>query len=99
MLTIPCPPRPDTVDAYHANFVYGATASNAPIPAGYSVFDNNTNIPFGIYGAWSAAHSKFHGVLANLVSRPGHELVSRRAHTSPQASLLRDTAADTRRYQ
>lgn len=46
------------MDALHANFVYGATASSAPVPAGYSVFDNNGNVPFGIYGTWSAAHSK-----------------------------------------
>lgn len=46
------------MDALHANFVYGATASNAPVPAGYSVFDNNGNAPFGIFGTWSAAHSK-----------------------------------------
>lgn len=59
MLTILCSHRPDTVDALHANGVYGATASSAPIPAGYAVYDNNSNIPFGVYGTWSAAHSKF----------------------------------------
>ncbi|KAI7785468.1 hypothetical protein LA080_006889 [Diaporthe eres] len=64
-LAAPCDPQisgygpttsPDTVDALHANFVYRATASNAPVPAGYSVFDNNGNAPFGINGTWSAAH-------------------------------------------
>lgn len=58
MLTIFFSLRPDTVDALHANGVYGATASSAPVPAGYSVFDNNGTVPFGIYGTWSAAHSK-----------------------------------------
>lgn len=47
------------MDALHANPVYGATASSAPIPAGYSVFDNNGNVPFGVFGTWSAAHSEF----------------------------------------
>lgn len=62
VLTICRSIRPDTVDAYHTNPIYGATATNAPIPAGYSVFDNNGNAPFGAYGTWSAAHSKPTGV-------------------------------------
>lgn len=53
--------RPDTVDAYHVNPIYGAAATNFPIPAGYSVFDNNRTVPFGAYGTWSAAHSKSTG--------------------------------------
>lgn len=94
MLTIPCLTRPDTVDALHANFIYGATASNAPIPAGYAVFDNNSNIPFGIYGTWSAAHSRSTRSSRNLVPRPDHKLVSGRTHSASRLHSQSPAADD-----
>ncbi|KAL1881813.1 hypothetical protein Daus18300_000866 [Diaporthe australafricana] len=71
-LAAPCDPEesgygptssPDTVSALHANPTYGAIASAAPIPTGYAVYDNNSNIPFAGYGTWSAAHSEYKEIL------------------------------------
>lgn len=83
MLTIICFHRPDTVSALHANPTYGAIASAAPIPTGYAVYDNNSNIPFGGYGTWSAAHSKSEEILRIV----DHD--RRRSLDGRGASLLR----------
>ncbi|KAG8158936.1 hypothetical protein KVR01_011379 [Diaporthe batatas] len=45
---------PDTVDAFHRNGVYGGTAINTPVPPGYTVYTNNGQIPFNLYGTWSS---------------------------------------------
>lgn len=70
------------MDALHANGVYGATASNAAIPAGYAVYDNNSNIPFGVYGTWSAAHSKS-AVFSRSLGPEAAVLAGHRASTLP----------------